>query len=50
MDRVQFPNEREDQQPPHRGEAGAGFVLLSALFVTLNRRHVMHVDHVGSRH
>ncbi|MDR7317623.1 MFS transporter [Brevibacillus nitrificans] len=29
---------------------GACFVLLSVVFVSLNRRHVMHVDHVGSGH
>ncbi|MED1949805.1 MFS transporter [Brevibacillus centrosporus] len=29
---------------------GACFVLLSVVFVFLNRRHVMHVDHVGSGH
>ncbi|WP_412679679.1 hypothetical protein [Brevibacillus choshinensis] len=29
---------------------GAGFVLLSVVFVTLNRRHVMHVDQVGAAH
>ncbi|WP_301172833.1 MFS transporter [Brevibacillus nitrificans] len=29
---------------------GACFVLLSVVFVFLNRRHVMHVDHAGSGH
>ncbi len=29
---------------------GAGFVLLSVVFVTLNRRHVQHVDQVGLAH
>ncbi|TJY39603.1 MFS transporter [Cohnella pontilimi] len=29
---------------------GAGFVLLSVLFVVLNRKHVKHVDEVGVAH
>jgi predicted MFS family arabinose efflux permease len=29
---------------------GAGFVLLSAVFIILNYKHVKHVDHVGTAH
>jgi MFS family permease len=29
---------------------GAGFVLLSVVFVTMNRRHVVHVDQAGLGH
>jgi MFS transporter, ACDE family, multidrug resistance protein len=29
---------------------GAGFVLLSVLFIAMNYKHVKHVDHVGSAH
>jgi ACDE family multidrug resistance protein len=29
---------------------GAGFVLVSTLFIAFNRSHVQHVDHAGSAH
>lgn len=29
---------------------GAGFVMISVLFITLNRKHLKHVDHAGAAH
>jgi ACDE family multidrug resistance protein len=29
---------------------GAGFVIVSMLFILLNQKHVKHVDHAGSGH